>query len=207
MPNESPSTEKVSKAHTSRMRRVKEQMDRRMAEASVDRGVFVVNSGDGKGKSSSGFGMVARALGHGMRVGVVQFIKGNSQTGESLFFGRFPEEVSFVVAGEGFTWETQNRERDCAVAEAGWDEARKFLRDPSIGLVLLDELCIALQYRYLSEDVVIADILKRPVSQHVVVTGRGASPVLMNAADTVTQMMPLKHAFAAGIRAQRGTEW
>lgn len=141
-----------------------------------------------------------------MKVGVVQFIKGRSDTGEEAFFRNQPG-VSWHVMGEGFTWETQDRARDVATAEAAWDVARGLLQDPSIGLVVLDELNIALKYRYLEVDTVVADLLARPTLQHVVVTGRGAPPELVEAADTVTDMTPVKHAFAAGIKAMPGMEW
>ena len=193
--------------HAERMRRKKEVVDQRIAAASINTGVLVVNTGNGKGKSSSGFGMVMRTLGHGGRVGVVQFIKGAMSTGEERFLRRFPDEVSFRAMGEGYTWETGDRQRDMAKAEAAWQQARAFLNDPGIALVLLDELNIALKYRYLDLDRVIADLMGRPAMQHVVVTGRGAPPALIAAADPVTEMAVVKHAFQAGIAAQPGVEW
>ena len=192
--------------HNERMARKKAVVDEKIATAQAERGVLLVNTGNGKGKSSAGFGLVARALGHGMKVGVVQFIKGRSDTGEEAFFRSQPG-VSWHVMGEGFTWETQDRARDVATAGAAWDVARGLLQDPSIGLVVLDELNIALKYRYLEVDTVVADLLARPAMQHVVVTGRGAPPELVEAADTVTDMTPVKHAFAAGIKAMPGMEW
>jgi cob(I)alamin adenosyltransferase len=150
--------------------------------------------------------MVARALGHGMKVGVVQFIKGACQTGEEIFFRRFPDEVSYHVMGEGFTWETQDRERDIAKAQAAWEVVRGMLRDPNINLVLLDELNIALKLGYLDVAVLIADLQQRPAMQHVVITGRGAPDALIEVADTVTDMQVVKHAFQQGIRAQKGVE-
>jgi cob(I)alamin adenosyltransferase len=193
--------------HIERMKRKKAVMDEKIAAAQADRGVLIVNTGIGKGKSSSGFGMVARALGHGMKAGVVQFVKGRSDTGEAAFFRRFPSEVSIHVMGEGFTWETQDRTRDVAAAEAAWDKARTLLRDSSVGFVLLDELAVALKHRYLDLATVLADLQSRPVQQHVVVTGRGAPPELVEAADTVTEMTLVKHAFSAGVKAQKGIEW
>jgi cob(I)alamin adenosyltransferase len=151
--------------------------------------------------------MAARALGHGMKVGVVQFIKGAMSTGEERFFRRFPDEISFHTMGDGYTWETQNRERDIASAMKAWQRAQEFLRDPAIGLVVLDELNIALKYRYIDVEQVIADLRARPPMQHVVITGRGAPPELLAVADTVTEMQVVKHAFAAGIAAQPGVEW
>ncbi|MFV3368530.1 cob(I)yrinic acid a,c-diamide adenosyltransferase [Pseudomonas sp. NY15435] len=202
-------TESVEKdeRHRSRMQRKKAVIDEKIAQAQGERGVFLVNSGNGKGKSSSAFGMVARALGHGMKVGVVQFIKGAATTGEEAFFRRFPEEVSFHVMGEGFTWETQDRQRDIAKAQAAWNVARQLLNDPQVGLVVLDEVNIALKHGYLELDAVLADIAARPPMQHVVATGRGVQPEMVEAADTVTEMGLVKHAFKAGIKAQKGVEF
>lgn len=187
------------------MQRRKAAVDARIAAASVDRGVLVVLTGNGKGKSSSAFGMMARALGHGMSVGVVQFIKGLGSTGEELFFRRFPE-VIYHVMGEGFTWETQDRKRDVRAAQAAWAVAAALLRDEEVALVVLDELNIALRYRYLVVSDVVGTLRERPAGQHVVITGRGAPPELLEVADTVTDMRLVKHAFEAGVRAQRGIE-
>jgi len=192
--------------HKARMIRKKEVVDEKIAAAQTERGVIVITTGNGKGKSSSGFGMVVRALGHGMRAGVVQFIKGAFPSGEEMFLRRFPDLCEFHVMGEGYTWDTQDRTRDVARAEAAWEVARGMLRDPGIGLVLLDELNIALKLQYLDVDRVIADLRARPPMQHVVITGRGAPPALVDAADTVTDMTPVKHAFEQGIKAQRGVE-
>lgn len=188
-----------------RMRRRKAAVDARIAAATEERGVLLVLTGNGKGKSSSAFGMLARALGHGMRAGVVQFIKGRVATGEGLFFRRFPE-VIYHVMGEGFTWETQDRERDVRAAQAAWDVAAALLRDAQVAMVILDELNIALRYRYLALPDVVSALRARPASQHVVVTGRGAPSELVEIADTVTDMRVVKHAFQAGVRAQRGVE-
>ena len=196
----------LEQRHEARMKRKKEVVDQSIAAAQVERGVLVVNTGNGKGKSSAGFGVVARALGHGMKVGVVQFIKGRSDTGEEAFFRRQPD-VQWHVMGEGFTWETQDRARDVATAEAGWAQARALLSDPAIGLVVLDELNIALKYGYLDVHAVLADIAARPPMQHVIVTGRAAPPELIEAADTVTDMTLVKHAFKAGVKAMPGLEW
>jgi cob(I)alamin adenosyltransferase len=195
----------AAERHRHRMRRQKELVDARVAKADEDRGVLVVNTGNGKGKSSSAFGMIARALGHGMRVAVVQFIKGSFATGEEAFFRRFPE-VEYHVMGEGFTWDTQDRERDIQAADAAWGKARAFLADPDFDLVVLDELNIALKLGYLPLDEVLLALLGRPPRQHAVVTGRGAPPELVEIADTVTEMRPIKHAFDAGVRAQKGIE-
>ncbi|NMG30114.1 cob(I)yrinic acid a,c-diamide adenosyltransferase [Aromatoleum evansii] len=192
--------------HAERMQRKKAVVDEKIAAAQIERGVLLVNTGNGKGKSSAAFGVVARALGHGMQVGVVQFIKGRSDTGEEAFFRRQPGVVWHVM-GEGFTWDTQDRARDVAAAEAAWEQARTLLRDPAIGLVVLDELNIALKYRYLDVNTVVADLHARPGHQHVIVTGRAAPPELVEAADTVTDMGLVKHAFAAGVRAMPGLEF
>ena len=207
MNDEAMNDEGLNARHRARMQRKKEVIDRKIDAAKINTGVFLVHTGNGKGKSSSAFGMVVRALGHGMKVGVVQFIKGAKPTGEEIFLRRFPDEVSFHAMGEGYTWETQDRERDVAAAKRAWDKAREFLRDPAIGLVVLDELNIALKYRYLDVQQVIDDLLSRPEMQHVVVTGRAAPPELIEAADTVSEMQLVKHAFAAGIAAQPGVEW
>lgn len=191
--------------HRARMRRKKEVVDAKITAAQVDRGVLVVNTGNGKGKSSSAFGMVARALGHGMRVAVVQFIKGSFATGEEAFFRRFTD-VSYHVMGEGFTWETQDRERDARAATAAWETARRFLADPGYHMVVLDEFNIALKYRYLALPDVLAALRARPAHQHAVVTGRAAPPELIEIADTVTEMTVVKHAFETGVRAQKGIE-
>ena len=197
----------LNERHRARMERKKAVIDAKIAAADKEIGILIVNTGNGKGKSSSAFGMVARALGHGMKVGVVQFIKGAMSTGEERFLRRFPGEVSFHAMGEGYTWETQDRERDIAKANEAWEQARRYLADPSYGMVVLDELNIALKYRYLDVHTVIADLLDRPAMQHVVVTGRAAPPELVAVADTVTEMNVVKHAFKAGIAAQAGTEW
>jgi cob(I)alamin adenosyltransferase len=193
--------------HKARMARKKALIDEKIAQAQDEYGLLLVHTGNGKGKSSSAFGMVARALGHGMKVGVVQFIKGAASTGEEKFFRRFPEEVSYHVMGEGYTWDTQDRQRDIDKAVAAWAMAKQLLNDPAIGLVVLDELNIALKHNYLDLDTVLADIGGRPELQHVVATGRGAPPALMEAADTVTEMGMVKHAFKSGVKAQAGVEF
>jgi cob(I)alamin adenosyltransferase len=200
-------TAALNERHRQRMERKKAVIDAKIAAADKKIGIIIVNTGNGKGKSSSAFGMAVRALGHGMKVGVVQFIKGAMSTGEERFLSRFPDELSFHAMGEGYTWDTQDRERDIAKAQEAWQQARRFLADPAYGLVVLDELNIALKYRYLDVHAVIADLLERPPMQHVVVTGRAAPPELIEVADTVTEMNVVKHAFKAGIAAQAGTEW
>jgi cob(I)alamin adenosyltransferase len=192
--------------YAARMARKKALIDSRIAAASQEQGLLLVNTGNGKGKSTAAFGLLARALGHGMRAAVVQFVKGRSDTGEEAFFKQHPG-VEWHVMGEGFTWETQNRERDIAAAEQGWSIAKAHLNDPAIGVLVLDELNIVLKYKYLDLDTVLDDLTDRPAMQHVIVTGRGALPELVAIADTVTEMQPMKHAFEAGIKAMPGVEW
>lgn len=191
--------------HKARMARKKAVVDASIAQATIERGVVIVNTGNGKGKSTAGFGMIARALGHGMKVGVVQFIKGSFSTGEEAFFRRFPE-VSYHVMGEGFTWETQDKERDIASAAAAWKKACELLQDANIAVVLLDELNIALKLKYIQLEEVLTALRNRPAQQHVVITGRGAPDAMIEFADTVTEMNLLKHAYHAGVKAQNGVE-
>ena len=202
----SESTERDAR-HKARMQRKKALIDEKIAQAQDEYGLLLVHSGNGKGKSSAAFGMLARTLGHGLRGAVVQFIKGAASTGEEAFFRQFPEQVRYHVMGEGFTWETQDRQRDMAKAAEAWAVARELLSDETLALVVLDELNIALKYGYLALDEVLADIQARPLHQHVVVTGRGAPAELIEAADTVTEMGLVKHAFKAGVKAQRGVEY
>tara|TARA_R110002049_G_scaffold33854_6_gene111150 strand:+ start:2238 stop:2846 length:609 start_codon:yes stop_codon:yes gene_type:complete len=195
-----------SQRHEKRMKRHKEVVDAKTQKADKDKGLLLVITGNGKGKSSSGFGMIARALGHEMKTGVVQFIKGAFSTGEESFFRRFPNEVEYHVMGDGFTWDTQNLAQDIASAEAGWEVCKRLLSDPTIDVVLLDELNIVLKMKYLNVETVLADIAARPAMQHVIVTGRGAPEAVIEAADTVSRIDDVKHAFRAGIRAQKGIE-
>ena len=192
--------------HRARMARRKARVDAAIAAADQDRGLLLVLTGAGKGKSSSAFGMVARALGHGLAVQVVQFIKGRSDTGEEAFFRRQPG-VAWQVCGEGFTWETQDRARDIAAAEAGWAHAARALADPAVDLLVLDELTYLFNYGYLDLDRALEAIAARPRMQHVIVTGRAAPRALIEAADTVSDIGDLKHAFRAGVRAQPGIDW
>jgi len=192
--------------HRQRMQRKKAVVDRGIARATDDRGVLLVHTGNGKGKSSSAFGMLARALGHNMRAGVVQFIKGSDATGEECFFRQFPA-VSYHVMGEGFSWETQDIQRDRKAAQAAWQQASEMLKDKTFNFILLDELNITLKNKLLNIDRVIEDLQNRPRMQHVVITGRGSMEELLNIADTVTEMKMLKHAFQAGVRAQKGVEY
>ncbi|NBQ71257.1 MAG: cob(I)yrinic acid a,c-diamide adenosyltransferase, partial [Nitrosomonadaceae bacterium] len=167
--------------------------------------LLLILTGNGKGKSSSAFGMMARALGHGMRVGVAQFIKGRSDTGEEAFFRKQPN-VTWHVLGEGFTWDTQNLERDTETAQRGWAVVQTMLSDPAFDLIILDELTYPIKFGWLDLDTVLNDLKNRPAMQHVVITGRGAPETLCEAADTVTEMTDVKHAFRAGIQAQKGID-
>ncbi|HJW24024.1 MAG TPA: cob(I)yrinic acid a,c-diamide adenosyltransferase [Rhodocyclaceae bacterium] len=189
-----------------RMEKKKAVIDRSIAAAETERGVLVVNTGSGKGKSSAAFGVVARALGHGLKVGVVQFIKGRGDTGEEAFFRAQPG-VSWHVGGEGFTWETQDKERDAAAARAAWEVARRHLADPAVGLVVLDEFTYPLKFGWVDLEPVLAALKSRPALQHVIVTGRGAPPALVEAADTVSEIAMVKHAFQAGVKAMPGLEY
>lgn len=192
--------------HEERMQKKKAVIDSKINAADGERGVLVVNTGNGKGKSSAAFGVVARALGHGMQVGVVQFVKGRSDTGEEAFFRDLPK-VAWHVGGEGFTWETQDKERDAKAARHAWSIACGHLTNAEIGLVVLDEMTYAFKYGWLDLDSVLAVINSRPAMQHVIITGRAAPEALRAAADTVTDMGMEKHAFQAGIKAMPGLEW
>jgi cob(I)alamin adenosyltransferase len=191
--------------HAARMVRRKALIDAAIAAATDARGLLIVITGNGKGKSTSAFGMVARALGHGMKVGVVQFIKSRTDTGEEAFLGKQPG-VEWHVTGDGFTWDTQNREQDIATAQRGWAMAARMLADPSFNLVVLDELTYLLSYGYLDSDLVLDALAQRPPMQHVIVTGRGASDALIELADTVSIIADEKHAYRAGVKAQPGID-
>ncbi len=193
------------KRYQQRMQRKKTVVDSAVSRAGRQQGLLLVLTGNGKGKSTSAFGMVVRALGHCMQVGVAQFIKSRSDTGEELFFRRQPG-VIWHTLGEGFTWETQNLERDTEMAQRGWAVARQMLKDPSLDLIVLDEFTYPLKYGWLEVDKVLADLKTRPPMQHVIVTGRGAPEALCNAADTVTELRDIKHAFRAGTGAQKGID-
>jgi len=191
--------------HAARMAKKKAVIDANIARADQEKGLLLVLTGNGKGKSSSAFGMVARALGHGMKVGVAQFIKARTDTGEEAFFSKQPG-VEWHVLGEGFTWDTQNLEQDIATARRGWVVAKKMLADPGIGLVVLDELTYLLKYGWLDTATVLADLAARPPMQHVVITGRAAPQALLDAADTVSEIADVKHAYRAGVKAQAGVD-
>lgn len=193
--------------HKTRMQNRKAVQDAEVAAKTVEKGLLIVNTGPGKGKSTAAFGLALRMLGHGRRVGVVQFIKGGWHTGERDAFRAFGEQVVWHTMGEGFTWETQDLQRDIAAARRAWEQALALLADPSLGLVVLDELNIALRYEYLALDEVVAALRERRADLHVVVTGRNAKPALIEAADLVTEMGAAKHHFSAGVKAQAGIEF
>ena len=193
--------------HAAKMARIKAARDRMMATKTTGHGLVIVHTGKGKGKSSSAFGMVMRCLGHEIPVGIVQFIKGAWTTGEAQFLARFPELVTIRTMGEGFSWETQDKARDIAAAERAWAVAAEMLADPGYGMVVLDEINVALRYEQLRLEPVLAALAGRPKLQHVVLTGRNAPDALIEAADLVTDMTLVKHPFRAGIKAQAGVEF
>jgi len=195
--------------HNEKMKRIKAARDRMMETKTEERGLIIVHTGPGKGKSSSGFGMIMRCIAWGMPCAVVQFIKGDWETGEkTLLRERFADECRFFISGEGFTWETQDRDRDIAAARNGWEIAKAQILDPDIGFVLLDEINIALRYDYLDVDDVV-DFLqtRKPRMTHVCLTGRNAKPELIELADLVTEMTLVKHPFKNGVKAQKGVEF
>ena len=201
--------DELNEAHNKKMQKIKEARDKMMDSKTEEKGLIIVHTGAGKGKSSSGFGMIMRCIAHNIPCAVVQFIKGTWKTGERDFLEKkFSKECAFVVSGEGFTWETQDRARDIAAAKAGWEEAKKFILNPEIGFILLDEINIALRYDYLDIDEVVEFLLtKKPPMTHVVLTGRNAKEELITAADLVTEMSLIKHPFRDGIKAQKGIEF
>jgi cob(I)alamin adenosyltransferase len=193
--------------HHEKMAKKKAARDKIMAGKTIERGLLIVHTGKGKGKSTAAFGMVFRAIGHGMRAGVVQFVKGAWSTGERVVLERFPDLVTVKAMGEGFTWETQDRARDIAHARAGWEEAKRMIADPGLRMVLLDELNIVLRYDYLPLDEVLDVLRAKPADKHVIVTGRNAKEELIELADLVTEMELIKHPFRSGVKAQAGIEF
>lgn len=185
----------------------KAHQDAKLSGKTIEKGLLIVNTGPGKGKSTAAFGLALRMLGYGRRVGIVQFIKGAWHTGEKDALSRFDGLVEWHTMGEGFTWETQDKARDIAAAARAWEKARELMADPTIALVILDELNIALRYDYLEADAVIGEMAQRREDLHVVITGRNAKPQLIEAADLVTEMTLVKHHFAAGVKAQEGVEF
>jgi len=199
----------LNKAHNKKMQKIKEARDKMMSGKIKEKGLIIVHTGSGKGKSSSGFGMIMRCIAHEIPCAVVQFIKGTWRTGERDFLQKkFPKECTFIVSGEGFTWETQDRAKDIEAARAGWKQAKKLILNPEIKFVLLDEINIALRYDYLDIGEVVEFLLTtKPPMTHVVLTGRNAKEELIAAADLVTEMSLIKHPFRDGIKAQKGIEF
>ena len=193
--------------HADKMRRKKAARDKIIATKTVEKGLVIVHTGKGKGKSTAAFGLVFRALGNGMKVAVVQFVKGKWQTGERAALERFGDQITMETMGEGFTWETQDRQRDIAAARAAWDKARALIADDEHDMVLLDELNIVLRYDYLPLAEVLEALAHKPEMKHVVVTGRNAKDELVDAADLVTDMTMVKHPFRSGVKAQVGIEF
>lgn len=191
--------------HQARQQRLKEKVDARITAAADERGILIVITGDGKGKSTSGFGTITRAVGHGLHAGVVQFIKGTWACGERTLLQQVG--VEFHIMATGFTWETQNRELDQAAAEKVWVEAKRMLASPQYDVVLLDELTYMVAYHYLDLDDVLQALVHRPEHQHVIITGRGCHRAILDIADTVSEIRNVKHAFDAGIKAQKGIDW
>ena len=206
------SEEEINRRANEKARKRKAARDRILATKTIEKGLLIVHTGKGKGKSTAAFGLVARAIGNGLRVGVVQYVKGKWQTGERTVLERFPDQVDIRTMGEGFTWETQDRARDIRAAQAAWETSKEMIEacrgdEPRYDLVLLDELNIVLRYDYLSLEAVCACLAAKPPDLHVVVTGRNAKPELLEIADTVTEMTMVKHHFRAGVKAQKGIEF
>ena len=212
MSDDNNQTDEKTKRHQERMQQRKEIVDAAIARADEERGVVIVLTGDGKGKSSSGFGTALRCLGHGYKVAIVQFIKGTWECGEKNFltesiFRGANAQLEYFVMGTGFTWETQNAEQDKQAAEAVWAECEHVFRHPSIHLILLDGLTYMLNYKYIDKDKVITAIKNRPNNQNVIITGRGAKKYLEDLADTFSEVKSVKHPFNAGVKGQKGIEW
>jgi cob(I)alamin adenosyltransferase len=199
--------ESDDRRHAEKMAKKKAVRDRIVAEKTEERGLLIVHTGNGKGKSTAAMGLALRSIGHGRKVGIVQFVKGAWDTGEKRVLERFPELCQFRAMGEGFTWETQDRQRDVAAARRAWEAGRAMIADPSFRMVILDELNIVLRYDYLPLDEVLATLQARPSDLHVVVTGRHAAAAMIAAADLVTEMTLVKHPFRSGVKAQPGVEF
>jgi cob(I)alamin adenosyltransferase len=199
--------EELNARHAEKMKKKKAARDKIIATKTIEKGLVIVHTGKGKGKSTAAFGMVFRAIGNGMRVGVVQFVKGKWGTGERKVLDAFPDQVELATMGEGFTWETQDRERDIAAARAAWEKGKAMIMDPALDMVLLDELNIVLRYDYLPVGEVIEFLSGKPEMKHVIITGRNARDELIDSADLVTEMEMVKHPFRSGVKAQKGIEF
>ena len=204
---ESKAVETKDESHKRKMQNQKEKVDAKIAASDEERGVMIVLTGDGKGKSSSAFGMVMRAMGYGYKVGVVQFIKGEQLSGDELYVREKCPEIEFYQMGTGFTWNTQDRSGDIAAAERTWAVVEPMLKDESVHLVILDELTYMLSYKYLDEEMVLKALANRPKNQSVVVTGRGGGSAIRELADTVSEIKDVKHAYHDGVKARRGVDF
>ncbi|MEI4509043.1 cob(I)yrinic acid a,c-diamide adenosyltransferase [Sphingopyxis sp. CCNWLW253] len=194
--------------HTAKMKKIQAARAKKVATKTVEKGLIIVHTGPGKGKTSAALGMAVRAIGHGMKVGVIQFVKGAMATGEKAVFDRFPDLIEFKPMGEGFTWDTQDRTRDIAVAREAWDEVKRMIADPSYAMVIADELNIVLRYDYLPVGEVLEALAAKPEMTHVIITGRNAPQELTDVADLVTEMAQVKHPFREqNVKAQRGIEF
>jgi len=193
--------------HNVRMKKVQAARARVQARHTLERGLLIVHTGDGKDKSSSAFGMALRSLGWGMKVGIVQYVKGAWKTGEKNFFHAYPDLLTFEVMGEGFTWDTQDRARDIAAARAAWERSKALILDPDYDFVILDELNIVLRQETLPIDEIVALLRDRPLTKHICITGRSARPELIEMADLVTEFAEVKHPYKAGFKAQKGVEY
>ncbi|MCF3627768.1 cob(I)yrinic acid a,c-diamide adenosyltransferase [Thalassospiraceae bacterium LMO-SO8] len=206
-PKDSMTEAELDARHAEKMRKKKAARDKILATKTEERGLLIVHTGKGKGKSTAAMGMAMRCVGHGMRVAIVQFVKGVWETGERDVLAKFPDQVTIKAMGEGFSWETQDRQRDLAAARQAWDAAKELMADPSYKMVILDELNIVLRYDNLPLDEVVETLKNKPRDLHVVVTGRNAKEALIEAADLVTEMEMIKHPFRAGVKAQAGIEF
>lgn len=201
------SEEELDRRHAEKMAKRKAARTKMLATKTEERGLLIVNTGLGKGKSTAAFGMAMRAIGHGMKIGIVQFVKGVWSSGERTVLEKFPDQVTVKILGEGFTWDTQDRQRDIRAARAAWDAAKELISDKSYGLIILDELNIVIRYDYLPLGEIVDTLKARPRDLHIVVTGRNAKPELIEAADLVTDMTLVKHPFRSGVKAQKGIEF
>ncbi|MGX9416929.1 cob(I)yrinic acid a,c-diamide adenosyltransferase [Vibrio sp. RC27] len=199
-------SDEEERKHQARQQKIKENVDKRIANATEERGVLVVITGNGKGKSTSGFGTVLRALGHGIKPGIVQFIKGTKwECGELNILKQFP--IEHYVMGTGFTWETQSKATDIAAAQKAWERTKEMLANPELGIVLLDEMTYMIKYGYIDLDEIVEALTNRPPMQHVLITGRACHRRIVELADTVSEVQPTKHAFQIGVKAQKGLDW
>ncbi len=200
--------QRTDEEHNAKMKKLQAAQAKKLATKTVEKGLIIVHTGPGKGKTSAALGMAVRAIGHGMKVGMIQFVKGAMETGEKAVFDRFPDLIEFKPMGEGFTWDTQDRSRDIAVARAAWDEVKRMIADPSYAMVIADELNIVLRYDYLPTDEVLEALAAKPAMKHVIITGRNAPQALIDMADLVTEMGQIKHPFREqNVKAQAGIEF